>query len=118
MFKTLLQEVLDCVDHSMGIVVLDSDGLVVDKVIRGEEEKTENLAVECINLIKETRLLTLNPHVGALEELTLQTERMRFILRAITPEYFLVLLMKPQGLAGLARYQLAKSRFKVEKELL
>lgn len=118
MFKTLLREVLDRVDHSMGVVVLDSDGLVIDKVIQEEEQETENLAVECINLIKETHLLTRNPHVGALEELTFQTKKMRIILRAITPEHFLVLLMKPQGFMGLARYHLARSRFKLAKELL
>lgn len=118
MFKLLLQEILDRINHSIGVVMLDLDGLIVDKVIRDDEQEAENLAVECINLIKETRLLTLNPQVGALEELTLQTEKMRFILRAITPEYFLILLMKPQALTGLARYQLAKSRFKLEKELL
>lgn len=118
MFKLLLHEILDRISHSIGAVVLDPDGLIIDKVIRENEQETENLAVECINLIKETGRLTLNPQVGSLEELTLQTQKMRFILRAITPEYFLILLMKPQGLTGLARYQLAKSRFKLEKELL
>ena len=116
MFKSILQEILNRVNYSMGVLVLDSDGLIIDKFIREEEREIENLAVECINLIKETRLLTLNPRVGALEELILQSEKMRFILRAITPEHFLILLMKPEGLTGLARYQMAKSRFQLEKE--
>ncbi|TKJ33734.1 hypothetical protein CEE39_03365 [bacterium (candidate division B38) B3_B38] len=118
MFKTLLQEILDRINHSIGVLVLDSDGLVIDKFIRWEKQEIENLAIECINLIKETRLLSLNPQVGAVEELILQSEKMQFILRAITPEHFLILLMKPQGFTGLARYQLAKSCFKLEKELL
>jgi len=118
MFNTLLQELLDRINHSIGVVLLDYDGLVIDKVIRGETDEIENLAVECLNLIKQTRLLTLNPQVGAMEELTLQTGKMKFVLRAITPEHFLLLFMKPEGLNGLARYQLAKCSLKLGKGLL
>ncbi len=118
MFNTLLQEVLDRINHSIGVVLLDNDGLVIDKVIRGETDEIENLAVECLNLIKQTRLLTLNRQVGAVEELILQAEKIMLVLRAITPEHYLVLFMKPEGLTGLARFQLAKCSLKLEKGLL
>ena len=54
--------------------------------------------------------------LGELHELVIATDRMSFLLRPITSEYFLLLALAPGGNVGRARYELRKAQMALMAE--
>jgi predicted regulator of Ras-like GTPase activity (Roadblock/LC7/MglB family) len=54
--------------------------------------------------------------LGEMREMILATDTMRFLLRPITYEYFLLLALNPDGSVGRARFELRKAQLAMETE--
>ena len=51
------------------------------------------------------------------QELVLRCEEAQTLLRSVTPEYYLCLVLDPQAWTGRARYELQKASWRLEGEL-
>jgi len=117
MFKEQLRELVDQIGEARGALIVGLDGLAVEKVSLDDELNLEAFAAEYLSLIKQTMEANRDLGVGGIRELTVFSENLIAILKAVTPEYFLVCALSPEGNFGRARFEMRKSMFALEQEL-
>ncbi|MGI8468117.1 MAG: roadblock/LC7 domain-containing protein [Pyrinomonadaceae bacterium] len=120
MFKEVLQTALNHVEGCFGVLIMGTDGIVVESVWQPEmKEANLDVAVaEYISLIRNTRRANREMGLGKLHEVTLSGESGIFILRFIGEDYFIAMILSPEGNFGRGRYELRRSELLLEKEFV
>jgi len=117
MFEQYFKVIKDKIPSSIGILIMDNDGLTVEKINWDEKFDVEPVAIEISSLLN---LLRINPEIskfGLPREVTLNHENFVFIIKPIDQNYFIFYAMRRDGNLGRARFELEKIRFKVKGEL-
>ncbi len=116
MFKTALARIKDRVDGALAVSLIGLDGIAVES-IKENGVPLDVLGAEFGGFIKSIRP---NPELGTGEVLqfSLVTEKYITFLSAVTPEYFILLVMRPDGNYGRARFELAKAKLALRDELV
>ncbi len=117
MFEGYLKIIKEKIPSSVGILIMDSDGLTVEKINWDERIDIEPVAVEIASL---ANLLRINPEIskfGILNEMTFTHQDFIFLVKAIDQNYFIFYAMRRNGNLGRARFELEKIRYKVKGEL-
>jgi predicted regulator of Ras-like GTPase activity (Roadblock/LC7/MglB family) len=100
--KNAVQKTPGC--HSA--VLMGLDGIPVDFFSSDEKIDIETVGMEFSVILKEVCKTIEILESGAAEELTVRTDRMTTLVRLISDEYFIALLLSPDGNLGKARYVL------------
>lgn len=117
MFESYLKVIKEKIPSSTGILIIDSDGLTVEKINWEDNVDVEAVAVEIASLLN---LLKINPEVskfGLINELTLSHQEFVFLVKVINQNYFIFFAMRKDGNLGRARFELEKIKFKIKGEL-
>jgi predicted regulator of Ras-like GTPase activity (Roadblock/LC7/MglB family) len=116
MFKTALSRIKEHVDGALAVSLIGLDGIAVES-IKENGVPLDVLGAEFGGFIKSIRP---NPELGTGEVLqfSLVTEKYITFLSAVTPEYFILLVMRPDGNYGRARFELAKAKLALRDELV
>lgn len=118
MFLETLKDIVNRLGDVECILLMGTDGLPIEKVIRNEALNIEMLTAEFTTVLRNTVQTANEVEAGALDEIVLLTDQMVLLLKAITPEYFLMMIL-PQGAnLGRARFELKKARYVLEKEFV
>jgi predicted regulator of Ras-like GTPase activity (Roadblock/LC7/MglB family) len=93
-------------------VILGIDGIPIDRYVDGLDPDLdiELMATELTTLLRRSMRTASDTALGELHELVLAADRMTFLLRPITSDYFLLLALVPGGNVGRARYELRKAQ--------
>ena len=118
MFGEVLDSVLNKVEGTLAAVVMGMDGISIEDRIRGNEVNIEALAAEYSSLLKGTALTTQEIGLGPIQEMVVSAESRIIVIRMITPEYFILVLLDRDGNIGRTRFELKKAKFALEKELV
>lgn len=106
-FRERLNSIAAQVDGAIGALIMGYDGIPIDESIRpGASLDVQLLAVEYATLLKEIKRTVDVLKTGSMEEVSITTEELRVIIRAISDEFFIVLLMENEGNFGMGRYLL------------
>ena len=106
-FRDILKNAVEQVDGAIGAVIMGYDGIAIDEfILLCESFDVQLLAVEYATLLKEIKQTVDLLKTSAMEEVSVTTADVRIILRAISDEFFLVLLLKRDGNFGKGRYLL------------
>src|SRR6266498_1009693 len=106
MFKQVLEGIRDRVERHA--VALDRlDGVPLDV-----------MGAEFGGFVKSVRFSNTDLHTGDVLQFALVTEKYITFLSAITPEYYVLLVMRPDGNYGRARLELAKAKHLLRDELV
>lgn len=120
MFKDVLQTALENTEGCFGILIMGIDGIVVEKV--WELEITEaNLDVamaEYVSMARNADRINRDTGLGKLYEVILSGESGVFILRFIGDEYFIAMILSPEGNFGRGRFELRRAELLLEKEFV
>ena len=117
MFGEVLDSVLNKVEGAIGAVVMGMDGISIENRVPGNELNIEALAAEYSSLLKGTALTTQEIGLGLIQEMVVSSESRVIVIRMITPEYFILVLLDRNGNIGRTRFELKKAKFVLEKEL-
>ncbi|MFL5321394.1 MAG: roadblock/LC7 domain-containing protein [Myxococcaceae bacterium] len=120
-FLTHLESVVNQVDGAIACSVMGFDGIAVETHQKGAESESLELQsawVEFANVLTQVRSATETLKTGKVQELSINTENLVTVMRLVTPEYFLVLALKPEGNYGKGRYVLRVTAPKIQAELL
>lgn len=117
MFKEPLKQLVAAIDGAHGVIIMGLDGIPVDKYVADDKLNLEAFAAEYMSLIKRTTETNRELGVGTIQELTVFADRIIAIIKAITPEYFLVFALRPDGNFGRARFEMRKTGLALEREL-
>ena len=118
MFAVTLKDIANKLDDLECIMLVGTDGLPIEKVVRKETLNVELLVAEFTTILRNTAQTASEVEAGALDELILLTERVIVLLKAITTEYFLMIILSQGANIGRARFELKKAKYILEKEFV
>lgn len=120
MFKQKLEEIMERADGSIGALIMGTDGIAVEKVLRpdGRDANLDIAAAEFTSLIRNAQRTSSDTGLGGLRELVVMLDSMCIILRLLSREYFFVLAMRADGNLGRGRFELRKAELEFAKEFV
>lgn len=120
MFRRVLQELVEKTDGCKGAIIMGTDGITVEQVWAETEAKAnlEATFTEFISLVRNAERLKTETKLGRLLEATLTSESGTLIMRFISNEYFIAMMLRPDGNFGRGRFELKRAELKLEKELV
>jgi predicted regulator of Ras-like GTPase activity (Roadblock/LC7/MglB family) len=117
-FKEHLETILGRVEGGVGALIMGTDGIAVEKVLRkaGTDANLDVAAAEFVSVVRGAERASANMGYGPLRELVVSTEQFHFLLRLVTRDYFLVLVLGKGGNLGRGRFELRKAELKLAGE--
>lgn len=118
MFKEALQAIVEKTDGSLGALIMGADGLSVEKYFstEGFAENLDVAAAEFTSLVRSASRSGRDLDLGELREMVVALGKFTFVMRLFNHDYFAVLVVKPEGNLGRARYELRKTELSLAKE--
>ncbi len=116
MFRTVLGDLKDRVDGALAVSLIGLDGIAIE-ALNEQKVPLDVIGAEFGGFIKSIRVSNTELNTGEVLQFSLVTEKYVTFLSAVTTEYFLLLVMKPDGNYGRARYELARAKHLLRDEL-
>src|SRR4051812_9812966 len=111
MFKEVLQRALEETEGCFGVLIMGTDGIAVEKVWQPEGTETNlDIAVaEYTSMVRSVKRTNSDIGLGRLHEITLTTESGIFVLRFVSEDYFIAMVLSPDGNFGRGRHELRRA---------
>jgi predicted regulator of Ras-like GTPase activity (Roadblock/LC7/MglB family) len=104
-FAETLKKLVDNVDGGIAAVVMGLDGIPVDTYIRQNDRlDVTTVGMEFSFIITQVRKAGESLQVGNLEELAVKAQRLVLVCRMLSPQYFVAVVMTPEGNFGKCRF--------------
>lgn len=122
-FLNHLETIVAQVDGAIACSVMGFDGIAVEThQAPAAAAQTASLElttawVEYANILSQLKIAAETLKTGAISEVSFNSEHLITLMRMVTPEYFLVVGLKPSGNYGKARYVMRITAPKVKSEL-
>jgi predicted regulator of Ras-like GTPase activity (Roadblock/LC7/MglB family) len=116
-FRSALESVRDRVSGTLAVSLISLDGIPIE-TINADSVPLDVIGAEFGGFIKSVRLSNTDLNTGDVLQFSLFTEKYITLLSAVTPEYFLLLVMRPDGNYGRARHELAIAKHTLRDELV
>lgn len=117
-FREHLEEVCRNVDGAFACSLMGVDGIEVDTHIQGGGGiDVKSLLVEYSGVLRSAREAAEAHEAGGVAEMAISTERLQAVARIVSPEYFMVVALTPEGNIGKARFLLRVTAPKLRAEL-
>jgi predicted regulator of Ras-like GTPase activity (Roadblock/LC7/MglB family) len=115
-FRQALEKIATRVPETQLLIIMGTDGIPIDKLVRHADPNLEAVAAEYTTLLRASLLTAEDTGLGELRELSVVTEKLTALLVSITREYFLFAALGPGALTGRARLALRLASLDLEKE--
>lgn len=115
-FSAILKETVGRVDGAISAMIIGLDGMPVEEYAVEKPINLDDLSAESAMMMKNIDEAAESLGMGAAKEFSIVSDRVGIIMRKITPEYYLALLMRPDGNYGKGRFVLRSLVPKIEKE--
>lgn len=116
-FGDILDSLRGRIEGALAVSLIALDGIAI-ATINPESVPLDVMGAEFGGFIKSVRSSNTDLNTGDVLQLSLMTEKYITLLSAVTPEYFLLLVMRPDGNYGRARHELAKAKHALRDELV
>jgi predicted regulator of Ras-like GTPase activity (Roadblock/LC7/MglB family) len=116
--KNTLKDIVERVDGGLGAVIIGYDGIPLEEYLTEEAPiDLQVLAIEYATVLKEIKKAVEVLNTGIMEEISINTDVTRVVIRMIDDDLFVVFALTSDGNFGKARYVL-KSRIPFLKGIL
>jgi predicted regulator of Ras-like GTPase activity (Roadblock/LC7/MglB family) len=115
-FLEVLKETVGKVDGAVSAMIIGTDGISVQEYAMERLVDLTGLSAEASAMIKDISLAADNLGLGEAKEFSIISERCGIIMRKINPDYYLALVIKPDGNYGKGRFILKTAVPKLEGE--
>jgi predicted regulator of Ras-like GTPase activity (Roadblock/LC7/MglB family) len=118
-FRDYLQEVCSSVDGALLCSLMGVDGIEVETHFARSDAQLDlkSLLVEYSNVFQNARQAADAHQAGGVSEVSINTDKLVTVARLVSPDYFMVVALEPEGNYGKARYLLRITAPKVRSEL-
>lgn len=117
MFRDALTGLRDRIEGAVAASLIGLDGIAIASV-GNREVPLDVLGAEFGGFIKSIQHANTELNTGEVRQFSLVTERYITFLSEVTPEYYILLVLTPDGNYGRARYELAKAKYLLRDELI
>jgi predicted regulator of Ras-like GTPase activity (Roadblock/LC7/MglB family) len=115
-FLEVLKETVDKVDGAVSAMIIASDGISVQEYAQEKLVDLTGLSAEASAMIRDIGLAADNLGLGEAREFSIISDRCGIIMRKINSDYYLALVIKPDGNYGKGRFILKTAVPKLEGE--
>ena len=115
-FRQVLAGIRDRVEGTLAVSLIGLDGIAIDTLNDGHVP-LDVLGAEFGGFVKSIRPNT-ELDTGEVLQFSLVTEKYITFLSAVTTEYFILLVLRPDGNYGRARFELSKAKNLLRDELI
>lgn len=117
-FSETLGKIANRIEGAAAAVILGIDGIPIERYVTDSaaDVDMEMVATELTTLLRRGMHTATDTQLGELREMMVATEKLTFLLRPITSEYFLMLAVVPGGNVGRARFELRKAQLALLEE--
>jgi len=116
-FKEVLNRV-GKLEGALGAVVIGDDGIIVERNSVDPGFDSELASVEYVGSCRDLHRAMESIEAGDVEEVTVVTDKNKFLLRTISPGYFLALFLSPDASLGKGRFVLKIASYDLAPEFL
>jgi predicted regulator of Ras-like GTPase activity (Roadblock/LC7/MglB family) len=117
-FREHLEQICRNVDGAVACSLMGMDGIEVDThVVDGGGLDLKSLLVEYSGVLRSARDAAEAHQAGGVDEIAIATDKLLAVVRTVSPEYFMVLALTPDGNYGKARYLLRVTAPRLRSEL-
>jgi predicted regulator of Ras-like GTPase activity (Roadblock/LC7/MglB family) len=116
-FRDVLAGLRDRVEGAEAASLIGLDGIAVETV-GGGDVPLDVLGAEFGSFIKSIRHTNTELNTGEVLQFSLVTEKYITFLSEVTPEYYILLVLRPNGNYGRARHELSKAKYLLRDELI
>ena len=116
-FRDVLEGIRDRVDGTLAVSLIGLDGISVEK-LNGDAVPLDVMGAEFGSFIKSIRLSNTELNTGEILQFALVTEKYIAFVSEVTPEYYVLLVLKPDGNYGRARFELTRAKQLLRDELI
>ena len=117
MFRKVLAALQQRVEGAMAASLIGLDGIAVE-TINDHDVPLDILGAEFGSFIKSIRHANTELNTGEVLQFSLVTEKYITFLSEVTPDYFILLVLRPDGNYGRARFELSKAKYLLRDELI
>ena len=117
MFKDVLSKLRRQVDGSIAASLIGLDGIAVETVA-DPGVPLDVLGAEFGGFVKSIQNTNTELNTGDVLQFALVTEKYTTFLSEVTPEYYILLVLRPDGNYGRARFELSKAKYLLRDELV
>jgi predicted regulator of Ras-like GTPase activity (Roadblock/LC7/MglB family) len=117
MFLDQLSRISNRIDGAVALSLVARDGMPVESVSSDPDLDLEVLAAE---LVAQVRSISDNHReldVGEVQQLSVMTDRLTLMVSSVAADYYLLLVLGPEGNYGKARFELRRARLLLEGDL-
>ena len=117
MFLDELSRISNRIEGAIALSLVARDGIPVESVSSDPDLDLEVLAAE---LVAQARSISDNHReldVGEVQQLSVMTDRLTLMVSSVAADYYLLLVLGPDGNYGRARFELRRARLVLESEL-
>jgi len=115
-FSDVLKETVEKVDGAVSAMIIASDGIQVEEYVQEKLIDLTGLGAEASAMIRDISLAAENLRLGEAREFSIISDTCGIIMRKINDEYYLALVIKPEGNYGKGRYVLKTTVPRIENE--
>lgn len=115
-FSEALKETIDRVEGAVSAMIIAADGIPVQEYVSEKLIDLTGLGAEASAMIRDINLASENLGLGEAREFSIISDTCGIIMRRINAEYYLALVIKPDGNYGKGRFVLKSAVPKLEDE--
>jgi predicted regulator of Ras-like GTPase activity (Roadblock/LC7/MglB family) len=117
MFRQVLSSMHEKVEGAIAVSLMGLDGIAIESFNSGDVS-VEAIGAEVGSFLKSIQMSTDELNTGDIEQFSLVTSRYVTFFSAMTSEYFILMILSPEGNYGRARYELRRAKFLLQDELI
>ena len=117
MFRSVLTTLRDRIEGAVAVSLIGLDGIAVETVGDGAVP-LDVLGAEFGSFIKSIRHANTELNTGEVLQFSLVTEKFITFMSEVTPEYYILLVLRPDGNYGRARFELSRAKYLLRDELI
>ncbi|MBI4691745.1 MAG: roadblock/LC7 domain-containing protein [Nitrospirae bacterium] len=115
-FSGILKEIVQRVDGAVSAMIIGADGMPVEEYASEKLIDLDDLSAEASAMIKDIGRAAETLGLGEAKEFSIISDKCGIITRKINMDYYLALVIKPDGNYGKGRFVLKTTIPKIEKE--
>ena len=116
-FGEVLRDIASRMPGVVALSLVGSDGIPVETIGANGEPPIEPIGAELTGFLKNLVTADMVSQPGTFRQLDVETKDQRVFLAAVTPEYYLLLLVSQDANQGRATYELKRAASRLEREL-
>ena len=115
-FIDVLKDTVDKVDGAVSAMIIASDGIPVEEYVAEKIIDLTGLGAEASAMIRDIGFAAENLGLGEAREFSIISDKCGIIMRKINEEYYIALVIKPEGNYGKGRFVLKTTVPGIESE--